>query len=133
VQSTCLRYFHRYTIAWKRSIDGGLFNEIQRLTPNSPYIVPLEGVVEYKSLPSGLHNIEEDLVYFYHDKYAGISAFRKGTASAQERNAHFVAVGAMLPLRYGRLGRAWLHAESLKKLSKSVSDTSAHYSFLTLV
>lgn len=25
--------------------------------------VELEGVVEYKSLPSGLHNVTEDLVY----------------------------------------------------------------------
>jgi DENN domain-containing protein len=78
--------------------------------------------VEYKSLPSGLHNIDEDLVYFYHDKYAGISAFAKGSASVQERNAHFVAVGAMLPLKDGRLGRAWLHAANLKRLSKSVNS-----------
>lgn len=27
------------------------------------YPVEVEGVVEYKSLPSGLHNVAEDLVY----------------------------------------------------------------------
>ena len=35
----------------------------------------MEGVVEYKSLPSGLHTVDEDLVYFVHENYAGISAF----------------------------------------------------------
>jgi DENN domain-containing protein 11 len=83
-------------------------------------IVPLEGVVEYKSLPSGLHNVEEDLVYFHHEAYAGVSAFVKGTASEAERNAQFVSVGAMLRLKDGRLGRAWLHAHNLQNLAKSV-------------
>jgi hypothetical protein len=36
-----------YVISWKRTIPG----------------VEIEGVVEYKSLPSGLHNVSEDLVY----------------------------------------------------------------------
>ena len=62
-------------------------------------------------------------MYFFHKQYAGISAFAKCKASEQERNAHFVAVGAMLPLKDGRLGRAWLHAEHLMKLSKSVLPT----------
>lgn len=30
---------------------------------NTRRIVEVEGVVEYKSLPSGLHNVTEDLVY----------------------------------------------------------------------
>ena len=38
-----------------RSIDR---NE---LTPRN--IVNVDGIVEYKSLPSGLHNVSEDLVY----------------------------------------------------------------------
>lgn len=29
------------------------------------WIVEVEGVVEYKSLPSGLHNVTEDLVYVW--------------------------------------------------------------------
>jgi hypothetical protein len=85
--------------------------------------VPLEGVVEYKSLPSGLHNVQQDLVYFFHDRFAGVSAFAKGAASEEERNAHFVAVGGMLPLKDGRLGRAWLHAGNLDKLAKYVFIT----------
>jgi hypothetical protein len=85
---------------------------------NAVHPVPLEGIVEYKSLPSGLHNVKEDLVYFFHEQFAGVSAFAQGQASAAERNAHFVAVGGMLPLRDGRLGRAWLHAGNMIQLAK---------------
>ena len=35
-----------YTLGWRRSLPG----------------IQLDGVVEYKSLPSGLHNVKEDLV-----------------------------------------------------------------------
>jgi hypothetical protein len=48
-----------YTIGWKRSLPG----------------IELDGVVEYKSLPSGLHTVKEDLIYYVHDRYAGVSAF----------------------------------------------------------
>jgi hypothetical protein len=51
-----------------------------------------------------------------------VSAFAKGAASQAERNAHFVAVGAMLPLKDGRLGRAWLHADSLMKLARKLVE-----------
>ncbi|KAF2104665.1 hypothetical protein NA57DRAFT_70871 [Rhizodiscina lignyota] len=97
-----------YTIAWKRNIDG----------------VNLDGVVEFKSLPSGLHNIKEDLVYFVHDEYAGVSAFENSPATEAERNAHFVAVGILVPLSYGRLGRSWLYDEQLRQLARAlVNDT----------
>lgn len=91
-----------YTIAWKQSLKN----------------VPLEGVVEYKSLPSGLHNVKEDLVYFVQDQYAGVSAFVNRPAGAEERNAQFIAVGAMVRLGDGRLGRAWEHAGSLNDLAR---------------
>ncbi|KAK4986158.1 hypothetical protein LTR66_007958 [Elasticomyces elasticus] len=81
-----------YTIAWKRSLPD----------------VQLEGVVEYKSLPSGLHHVKEDLIYYNHKGYAGISAFASRPAEEAQRNAHFVAVGVLVPLDYGRLGRSWL-------------------------
>lgn len=84
--------------------------------------VTLEGVVEYKSLPSGLHNLKEDLVYFVHENNAGLSAFVSGHGSQEERNARFVAVGVLVPLRDGRLGRAWLHALPLKALARCVSS-----------
>ncbi|WPH03504.1 Hypothetical protein R9X50_00638400 [Acrodontium crateriforme] len=100
-----------YTIAWKRSLPG----------------LDLDGV-EYKSLPSGLHAVPNDLVYFIHDAHAGVSAFVKGDADASARNASFVAVGALVPLSNGRMGRAWLHAQDLRRLGEQVvtnfSDTA---------
>lgn len=91
-----------YTIGWKRSLPG----------------IELDGVVEYRSLPSGLHTVEEDLIYFTHDNYAGLSAFVNAPADKSSRNARMIAVGIMVPLSYGRLGRSWKHAESLKDLAR---------------
>ncbi|KAL1963651.1 hypothetical protein VTN77DRAFT_7972 [Rasamsonia byssochlamydoides] len=100
-----------YVVAWKNSLPG----------------VELEGAVEYKSLPSGLHNVTDDLVYFVHDQYAGISAFVNQPAAEAERNALMLAVGVLVPLSFGRLGKSWRHAAGLKELAKKcaedVSDT----------
>ncbi|OCL06828.1 hypothetical protein AOQ84DRAFT_398801 [Glonium stellatum] len=82
----------------------------------------LDGAVEFKSLPSGLHTVKEDLVYFIHEGYGGLSAFANGPASESERNAHLVAVGILVPLSYGRLGRSWLHAQSLQDLAAVLVD-----------
>ncbi|TPX14798.1 uncharacterized protein E0L32_005193 [Thyridium curvatum] len=91
-----------YTITWKRAVPG----------------LELEGVVEYKSLPSGLHAVPDDLIYFVHDEgYAGLSAFvNKPTDDEESRHARMIAVGVLVPLSYGRLGRAWRHAEGLKEM-----------------
>lgn len=62
--------------------------------------------------------MRQDLVYFVHDKYAGVSAFVQEEADKQHRNASFVAVGALVPLSYGRLGKSWVHAEALRGLAK---------------
>lgn len=84
-------------------------------------------------MPSGLHNVSEDLVYkclcmgpadegryFVMPPYAGLSAYYKKDAAEEERNARMVAVGVLVPAtgRYGRLGRAWDHASHLKSLAK---------------
>ncbi|KAF2756796.1 hypothetical protein EJ05DRAFT_501351 [Pseudovirgaria hyperparasitica] len=93
-----------YTITWKRSAPG----------------VPLDGSVEFKSLPSGLHGVKEDLVYFVEDQYAGLSAFVNAPAGEEERNAALVAVGILIPLSNGnaRLGRGWLHAQRLRDMAR---------------
>ncbi|KAK4179624.1 hypothetical protein QBC36DRAFT_68990 [Triangularia setosa] len=98
-----------YTIVWKRAVPG----------------LELEGAVEYKSLPSGLHTVPDDLIYFVHDaSHAGLSAFINTPTDEEEtRHARMIAVGVLVPLSYGRLGRAWRHAESLKEMaSKLVQD-----------
>lgn len=91
-----------YTIGWKQSLPG----------------IELEGVVEYKSLPSGLHTVKEDLIYFVHENHAGLSAFINAPAAEESRNARMIAVGVMVPLSYGRLGRCWKHAEKLKDMAR---------------
>lgn len=95
-----------YTIVWKRAVDG----------------VELDGRVEYKSLPSGLHTVSEDLIYFVHEgTHAGLSAFVNVPCEEEEsRNARMIAVGVLVPLSYGRLGRAWRHAEDLKSMAAYV-------------
>ncbi|RYO96522.1 hypothetical protein DL763_003141 [Monosporascus cannonballus] len=100
-----------YTVSWKAGQPG----------------IELEGEVEYKSLPSGLHTVSDDLIYFVHDRYAGLSAFVNAPVEDSEaRNARMLAVGVLVPLSYGRLGRAWKHAEALKELaSKLAADAKA--------
>ena len=57
--------------------------------------------------------------YFIHDdKYAGISAFANKPAAESERNALMLAVGALVPLSYGRMGKSWKHAEGLMGVAK---------------
>ncbi len=95
-----------YTIVWKRAAPA----------------VELEGLVEYKSLPSGLHTVADDLIYFVHGtQHAGLSAFvNEPTEEEELRNARMIAVGILVPLSYGRLGRAWRHAENLKDMAACV-------------
>lgn len=98
-----LLIFARYSIAWKQT----------RSDTN------LDGV-EYQCLPSGLHSVREDVVYFIHGAYAGVSSFVQEEADKEHRNASFVAVGALVPLSYGRLGKSWLHVEALRSLAKAI-------------
>lgn len=74
--------------------------------------------MEYKSLPSGLHTVKEDLIYFVHDNYAGLSAFINAPAAEESRNARMIAVGIMVPLSFGRLGKSWKHADKLKEMAR---------------
>ncbi|KAL8295099.1 hypothetical protein RB597_008429 [Gaeumannomyces tritici] len=103
-----------YTVTWKQAIAG----------------LELEGVVEYKSLPSGLHTVSEDLIYFIHEGgYAGLSAFVNApTEEEGARHARMIAVGVLVPLSYGRLGRSWRHAEELREMAEKLAidpkDTS---------
>lgn len=64
---------------------------------------------------------DSDLIarYFVHNgDYAGISAFINEPAEESERNALMLAVGVLVPLSHGRLGKSWKHAVGLKELAK---------------
>ena len=54
------------------------------------------------------------------DEHVGISAFVNKSIADLERNALMLAVGALVPLSHGRLGRSWKHAEGLKELAEYV-------------
>jgi hypothetical protein len=56
--------------------------------------------------------------YFVHDHYAGISAFVNQPATEAERNALMLAVGILVPLSSGRLGKSWRHAAGLRELAQ---------------
>ena len=56
--------------------------------------------------------------YFIHDEYAGISAFINQPDGQSDRAAQMLAVGVLVPLEHGRMGRSWRHAESLKELAR---------------
>ncbi|KIL84242.1 hypothetical protein FAVG1_12479 [Fusarium avenaceum] len=105
-----------YTILWKQNAPG----------------IDLEDLVEYKSLPSGLHTVSEDLIYFVHDSvHAGLSAFVNTPCDEEEaRNARMFAVGVLVPLSYGRLGRAWRHAEGLKEMAAKLAEDHKNTSIL---
>lgn len=49
-----------------------------------------------------------------------MSAFVQEEADERHRNATFIAVGVLVPLSYGRLGRSWLHAQELRDLARGV-------------
>ncbi|KAK1980447.1 hypothetical protein LZ30DRAFT_128657 [Colletotrichum cereale] len=105
-----------YTIVWKQAAPG----------------IELEGLVEYKSLPSGLHTVSDDLIYFVHDgEHAGLSAFINTPCDEEEaRHARMIAVGVLVPLSYGRLGRAWRHAEGLKDIASKLAEDRKNTSIL---
>jgi hypothetical protein len=58
--------------------------------------------------------------YFVHEEYAGISAFLNQPAEEAERNAKMFAIGVLVPLSSGRLGKSWRHAPRLKELTQYV-------------
>ncbi|KAF3929579.1 hypothetical protein ABW19_dt0207371 [Dactylella cylindrospora] len=89
-------------------------------------IINIDGV-EYKSLPSGLHKLKEDLVYFVHQPFAGVAAFVNAPSTEDNRDSLMLSVGVLVPLSYGRLGRSWRHAQNLKDLASTlVRDTTDH-------
>ncbi|KAF3913786.1 hypothetical protein ABW21_db0200299 [Orbilia brochopaga] len=99
-----------YLIEWKKAATG----------------VNVDGV-EFKSLPSGLHKLKEDLVYFVHQPFAGVAAFVNAPAGEGSRGSLMLSVGVLVPLTYGRLGRSWRHAQNLKDLAATlVQDATDH-------
>jgi hypothetical protein len=64
--------------------------------------------------------------YFVHGNYAGLSVFVNRASVESERGAIMVAVGILVPLSEGRLGRGWQHAQSLRSLATTISKDIHH-------
>ncbi|KAI5305822.1 hypothetical protein KEM56_003237, partial [Ascosphaera pollenicola] len=60
--------------------------------------------------------------YFVHGDHAGQSAFINVPDDTEHRNARMLAVGVLVPLKRGRLGKAWMHAPALKDLASQISE-----------
>ncbi|KDQ07819.1 hypothetical protein BOTBODRAFT_59753 [Botryobasidium botryosum FD-172 SS1] len=83
--------------------------------------IPLDGV-EFSSLPSGLHVVDEDVIYFTKDDFHGICVFRRRrTKEAGMRGVRLGAVGLLIAPSDNP--RPWLHLPTLKRLS---DDLEAH-------
>lgn len=68
--------------------------------------------------PKVEHGAKKMDSYFIHDQYAGISAYINSPGDPSARNANMLAVGALVPLEHGKMGKSWLHAEGLKDLAR---------------
>ncbi|KAI9725879.1 MAG: hypothetical protein M1828_002508 [Chrysothrix sp. TS-e1954] len=88
--------------------------------------ISLEGAIEFKSLPSGFHNVTTDLIYFLHAGCAGVSAFDSDEAPEDQRSASLLAAGVLVHLQGTRLGKVWLHATNLQDIARRMQrDPSA--------
>ncbi|EXJ61722.1 hypothetical protein A1O7_02151 [Cladophialophora yegresii CBS 114405] len=66
--------------------------------------------------------MSKKISYFIHDEYAGLSAFINRPDQESDRAARMLAVGILVPLERGRIGRSWRHAEILKELARAQID-----------
>ncbi|KAG8924145.1 hypothetical protein FRC02_010624 [Tulasnella sp. 418] len=68
--------------------------------------------VEFSTLPSGLHGVEQDVVYFHQDGYYGVSVFRNRRTGEQGRKGvKMTATGLLVTCR------PWLHVHALKNIT----------------
>ncbi|KAF9005013.1 hypothetical protein BDQ17DRAFT_1353622 [Cyathus striatus] len=71
--------------------------------------------LEFSALPSGLHLIEQDVVYFTKPPYSGVCIFRRRRCSSPgQRGFKLSSLGVLL--EKGTRPRAWKHVAALKEL-----------------
>ncbi|KIJ40343.1 hypothetical protein M422DRAFT_780791 [Sphaerobolus stellatus SS14] len=80
----------------------------------------LDGV-EFSTLPSGLHLVDEDVVHITQNVHHGISVFRKrSTAEAGMRGFRLESLGILVA--QSSRPRPWRHLGSLKELSRQLGE-----------
>lgn len=91
-----------------------------------PSEVVLEGI-EFKSMASGLHKIEQDFIYFKQKQLYGLSCFEKiPVANQEERGARMKSVG-LLAVGYSDLH---LHKDFLQRQVRSQVESPGEYGSL---
>ncbi|KAF9650436.1 hypothetical protein BDM02DRAFT_3154894 [Thelephora ganbajun] len=75
--------------------------------------------VEFSSLPSGLHLVEEDVVYFTKGGHQGVSIFRRRETSEEGHRGFRLSSLGVLVAKSPR-PRPWRHVLSLKSLIRSM-------------
>ncbi|KLO12097.1 hypothetical protein SCHPADRAFT_437860 [Schizopora paradoxa] len=84
--------------------------------------IDLDGV-EFSVLPSGLHLVERDTVYFSHGPHSGVAVFRRRPTSSQgHRGFRLSSMGILLS--ESPRPRPWQHVESLRSLADSIYSTA---------
>ncbi|KAF7983593.1 hypothetical protein HWV62_20489 [Athelia sp. TMB] len=91
----------------------------------------LEGV-EFSTLPSGLHLVPQDVVYFTKDGQHGVCIFRRRkTAEEGHRGFRLSSLGILLAKSIRP--RAWRHVQALKELQQTIYDAAAERDGLELL
>ncbi|KAF9445433.1 hypothetical protein P691DRAFT_734966 [Macrolepiota fuliginosa MF-IS2] len=75
--------------------------------------------LEFSALPSGLHLVEHDVVYFTKDGQHGVCIFRRRKTTEQgHRGFRLTSFGILLAR--SRRPRPWRHVEALKQLTSTI-------------
>ncbi|KAG2364781.1 hypothetical protein BDR07DRAFT_1400675 [Suillus spraguei] len=78
----------------------------------------LDGV-EFSTLPSGLHLVDQDVVYFTKDTHSGVCVFRRRrTAEHGHRGFRLTSLGVLLAK--STRSRPWRHVSALRALADSI-------------
>ncbi|CAB4441556.1 unnamed protein product [Rhizophagus irregularis] len=90
--------------------------------------------IEFQALPSGLHAVNQDIIYFTRPPFIGVCVFRNEPTFDQslDRGAHMAAVGVLVTptAETGLCGRPWNHLEFLQNEILQHVNFSDDYSSL---
>ncbi|KAG9082106.1 hypothetical protein FRC06_005223 [Ceratobasidium sp. 370] len=91
--------------------------------------ISLDGV-EFSSLPSGLHLVDQDVIHFTKDGLCGIAVFRR--RRIRENGLRGVRLGAVgVLIGSAPRARPWLHLPHLKRLAAHLEATPEDWDPLT--
>ncbi|CAG8452843.1 13366_t:CDS:2, partial [Ambispora leptoticha] len=90
--------------------------------------------VEFSAMPSGLHLMKKDIIYFVRPPYIGLSVYENVPTfdQSQDRGAHMAAVGILVTKTSETeiYGQPWRHVEFLQSQVRQHVNVSSDYSVL---